>query len=128
MIDIGADKYRAEKVVLFNGKNWRIRLPGARDELALSQIDRRMKHLEKRIESGTASDADLDKLDELEKKMYTVYLGFFQDETEDNSQVKAWLDDTPFGMVKVILEDITKQAEAKLDATDATEKENLSQG
>jgi hypothetical protein len=109
-IDTG--KYKTKQKILVDGKSWTLIGVGAGTELALNQSQRRAKIIEKKVESGEATEDDLDRLDQLENKMFQMFRGVFKDNTEDNSEVEAWLQQTPMPVIYAILEDIKNQVEA----------------
>lgn len=110
--------------VEIDGQVWDIKLPGAATELRMSQAMRasklwgsRIQSLEKKIDAGTVSDAELDKYeeyvtkyDENEKIIYGFFTSMFKDSTEDNSEVKKWVDETPSDVILMAFEDIKKAA------------------
>lgn len=113
MYEIKTSNYITSKKVLVDGQEWTITAPGAGDELALSQADRRSKMLQKKIEAGTAGEDDYDLYDKLEERMFKLFTKIFRDSTPDNSQVKAWLETTPMAVIYAIMEDVRRQAEEK---------------
>lgn len=113
MLEIKTDKYIKVKKILVDGNEWTMKVPGAGDELAMSQATRRIKQLDAKIEAKTATDADYDKYDQLENDILERFTNMFQDGTPENNQVKAWLSATPMVVVQMAIEDIKKQADAK---------------
>lgn len=111
MYEIRTDKYQKEKKILMDGKEWIMRLPGAGDELALAQAQRRVKLLDKKIEDGTATEVDYDLYDKLENRTVEMFTKVFIDGSKDNEGVRKWLYDTPLVIIYEIFEDIKKQAE-----------------
>jgi hypothetical protein len=111
MYEIRTENYVTSKKVLFDGKIWTITAPGAGDELALGQATRRSELIKKKIRAGTAIEADYNLYDKLEDRMFKLFTRVFRDSTDDNSEVKEWLDRTPLTVIYAIMEDIKKQAE-----------------
>jgi len=107
---VDTTKYNKEGKVNVDGKIWSIKLPGAGKELRLSKAQRRLKFLQKKIDSGNYDESDLDAYDNLEDFTYNFFYEMFQDGTEDNSEVKAWMDDTPLAIIVQSFEDIKSQA------------------
>src|SRR6478736_6129595 len=96
--------------VMVDGMLWTVTLPGAGMELKVSKVQRRIKLLEKNIKNEEYDEKDLDQYDEYEDFMYNFFKGIFKDETEDNSQVNTWIDDTPLEIIIQAFEDIKEQA------------------
>ncbi len=117
MYSIDTSKYIKVKKILIDGKEWDIRATGAGEELALSQGQRRLKFIEKLIDSGNATREDIDKADQLEQQMLTIFKGLFKDSTKDNSEVNKWIESTPLSMIYTVLEEIKKQSEENDEAT-----------
>lgn len=117
MYEINTSKFIKVKKVLIDGKEWEIRPSGAGEELALSQAQRRLTFIENRIKKGVATSEELEQADALEVKMMTIFKGLFKDGTDDNSEVRAWIDSTPLSMIYAVLEEIKKQSEANDEAT-----------
>lgn len=109
-VSISTDKYTKEGKVEVDGKIWSVKLPGAGTELKLSQAQRRIKVLDKKIESDNATEEDLDRYDQYEKTIYDVFLNVFKDSTKDNSEVKEWVENTPFAIIMLAFEDIKNAA------------------
>lgn len=106
---VDTSKYTRSGKVLVDGMNWDVILPGAGKELEYSKMMRRANFLQKKVDAGTADEKDLDRLDELEAKSIEYFAGIFKDTTKDNSEVKAWVNDTPMGIIIQSLEDIKAQ-------------------
>lgn len=123
-IKISTGKYKKEGKVEVDGKLWTVKLPGASTELRLNQAQRRLQVLDKKVQDGTATEADLDRYDDYEKTMYDTLLNIFQDDTEDNSEVSAWINETPMAIIVMVLEDIKKQANATGQDTEATDQKS----
>lgn len=109
-IVVDTSKYLGTKRIVVDGNDWEIKLPGAAKELAMNQIQRRVKLLDKKIESGNYNEADLDKYDEYEKYLFGMFEGMFVDGT-DNKSVKNWIDKTPLPIIMQVFEDIKMQSE-----------------
>ena len=107
---VDTSKYKKEGKVEVDGKIWDIKLPGAGKELKLSKAQRRLKFLQKKIDSGSYDETDVNKYDELEDYTYQFFYELFRDSTEDNSEVKAWMEDTPLSIIIQSFEDIKEQA------------------
>lgn len=110
---IDTSKYTKQGKVLVDGKEWTVVLPGAGKELEYSKMQRRITFLEKKIESGSAAEDDLDRMDTLEDKMLGFFKSLFRDSTEDNSEVEKWVAETPMAIIIAAFEDIQKAAEEK---------------
>jgi hypothetical protein len=113
MYEIRTSSYIKSKKILLDGNEWTMTAPGAGDELALGQAQRRSQMLQKKIEAGTASEADYDLYDKLEASMFKLFSKIFRDGTTNNTQVDKWLNSTPMIVINAIMEDIKTQAEAK---------------
>lgn len=107
---VDTSKYNKEGKVDVDGNIWSVRLPGAGAELKLSKAQRRMKFLQKKIDSGECDESDLDRLDELEQYTYDFFTSIFTDDTDDNNQVKEWIGSTPLSIIAQAFEDIKDQA------------------
>lgn len=132
VITISSDKHKKDFAVNIDGNIWRVRPPGAASELRFSQVSRdatrlsaRLELLTKKIDSETATMEDLDAYDkasaeysESEGKLLAYFKGLFKDETEDNSQVEAWINDTPMSVVAKIVNDIKQLADGGSDEQD----------
>jgi len=121
-----------------DGHIWSVVLPGAGTELRFSQASRacklymaRLEIIDKKIESGTATEEDLDKYEEYSKKyeeneklVLDIFTNTFRDGTEDNSEVKKWVEETPSVFIMKAFEDVRDQSasntavKAKEDATE----------
>lgn len=121
MLEINSSKYIKTKQVLIDGMSWTIKLPGAGNELAMSQAKRRIDQLDSKIKAGTMTDEDYDRYDKLEKQMLDTFTSMFQDGTKDNSSVTEWLNRTPLAVVQMVMEDIKKQTADNEKAENATE-------
>lgn len=108
VVDTG--KLNKSGKVMVDGMLWTVSLPGAGKELRFSKVQRRLKFLEKKIEDGKYDEKDLDQFDEYEDFMYDFFKGIFKDETDNNSQVNKWIDETPLGIIIQAFEDIKEQA------------------
>lgn len=127
-ISIDTSKYLDNTRVVIDGNDWGIKLPGAGTELRLSQAQRRIKLLDKKINDGTAQEADYDLYDKLENQSIDLFAKVFNDGTDDNASVRAWIEDTPMSVIMATFEDIKEQAqdadtpavEEKSDGQEAT--------
>lgn len=117
-IKISTGKYNKDGKVDIDGKIWTVKLPGASTELRLNQAQRRLTLLDKKVQAGTATEEDLDKYDEYEQVIYSTFTNIFQDGTKDNTEVKAWIADTPMAIIALALEDIKSQANGQTTETD----------
>lgn len=131
-IKISTSKYRKEGKVDIDGNLWTVKLPGAATELKLSQAFRgvklwaaRMAKLDDRLESGKATDQELNDYEEYSKKyeaneqvIFGFFLNMFSDDTDDNTQVKQWVEETPMAIIQAAFEDIKNQANSGDKATD----------
>lgn len=113
MYEIKTSNYITSKRILIDGNEWTVTDLGAGDELVLSQSQRRATYIQKKINDGTAVDADYDLADKLDLTLYTLLEKMFKDNTQDNSQVKKWLNDNPMTVIMEISKDIKKQAAEK---------------
>lgn len=123
-LKISTKKYTGGGKVDIDGNVWSVKLPGAGTELRFSQASRacklylsRMELVEKKIDAGTVTDSDLDKYEEYknkyeenEKVIYDIFSNTFDDGTEDNSEVKKWVYDTPTSIIMLAFEDVRSQA------------------
>lgn len=119
-----------------DGHIWSVHLPGAGTELRFSQASRacklymaRIDIIDKKIESGTATEEDLDKYEEYsrkyeenEKLVLDIFTNTFRDDTKDNTDVRKWVEDTPSVFIMRAFEDVrdqsaeSKEMKAKEDA------------
>lgn len=111
MIEINTENYVKPKNILIDGKSWTMTAPGAGDEMALSQATRRIQQIENKIKSSTATDSDYDLYDAMEAKIYNLFQKIFRDTTEDNSEVKSWLENTPMSVVEAVIKEVKRQSE-----------------
>lgn len=109
-IKISTSKYTKQGKVDIDGKIWSVTLPGAGTELKLSQAQRRIRVLDKKIESGDVTEEDLDRYDAYEKTVYDVFLNMFRDSTKDNSEVTKWVNETPLAIILLAFEEIKNRA------------------
>lgn len=133
-IKISTSKYTKDGKVEVDGNIWEIKLPGAGTDLKLRQALRssklyssRINIIDKKIEDETATQEDLDdyekyleKFDEYERIIFELSTNMLKDGTEDNSQVKAWVDRTPSLIIEKVFEDIENQS--LLRSADGQEK------
>lgn len=140
-IKIDTTKYRKEGKVNIDGHIWDVHLPGAGTELRLSQLFRssqlwssRIELAERKIKANTATEEDLDKYEECdarftesEQKILDLFTQFFKDSTPDNSEVKAWLEETPIAFIQATFEDIKEQSQnVKAEVVHGQEKPSTS--
>jgi hypothetical protein len=111
MFEIQTKSYVQEKTILIDGKTWTMKPLGAGDELAMSQMQRRASSIQKKVDTGEATDEDLDKLEVYETRVMQVFEGIFKDGSEDNSEVREWITNTPFSVIQAVIEEITKQSQ-----------------
>lgn len=123
-VKISTSKYTKKGKVDVDGNIWSVELPGAGTEMRFSQASRacrsagaRIQLLDKKIESGKVTEAELDQYDEYsqryernERIIYDVFLQVFQDGTKDNSEVKKWMENTPTAIIMLAFEDVKSQA------------------
>jgi hypothetical protein len=119
-IKISTGKYTKEGKVDIDGNIWTIKLPGAGTEMKLSQAQRRLKLLDKKIEADTADEDDLDKYDKFEKVIFDTFKDMFKDGTKDNDKVKEWVEDTPIAIIVQVFEDVKKAADGRETETSTT--------
>lgn len=124
-ISISTNKYKKQGKVEIDGNVWEVKLPGAGTELRLSQAQRRIKLLEKKVENGTATEEDLDKYDKYEELVYDTFKTMFRDNTKDNSQVNKWIEETPLMFIMMAFEEIKKSAQGE-DSSDGRESSSTS--
>lgn len=124
-IKISTSKYTKSGKVEIDGMMWDVKLPGAGTELRMAQIERevkvseaRIKNLEKRIDSGSATDDEIDRYEtlcetseRLQKETYATFEKVFKDGTDDNASVKKWLAETPTIIQFLVFEDVKKGGE-----------------
>lgn len=109
-IKISTGKYNKSGKVDIDGRIWTVNLPGASTELKLNQAQRRLNLLDKKVKDGSVTEEELDRYDEYEKVVYDTFTNIFKDDTEDNSEVKKWIDETPLAIIVMALEDIKASA------------------
>lgn len=119
-IKVSTGKYRNEGKVEIDGNVWSIKLPGAGTELKLSQAQRRMERLDKKIKDGIVTDADLDMYDEYEMLMYTSFKDMLSDGTENNAAVAKWVEETPLAIIMAVFDDIKEVANGRTNAASDT--------
>lgn len=119
-VKISTNKYTKQGKVDIDGKIWSVKLPGAGTELKMSQAQRRLSVLERKVEAGEATEEDLDRYDAYEKTIYDVFFNMFKDDTKDNSEVKAWINETPMAIIMMAFEDIKNQANGDDDGKETT--------
>lgn len=119
-----------------DGNIWDVVLPGAATELRISQMQKqaslyeaRSALIEKKIDAGTATEADLDKYEEYiaktnqsEQYFYDMMLQVFKDGTKDNKSVKKWLEETPTVYIMMAFEDVKNKAsdDGRTESTGST--------
>lgn len=121
-ISVNTGKYKQDKSIKIDGHVWKIVAPGAKTELMISQSSRLAKlyalkidTIDKKIEAGTYTDNDVveyekacDDLSKHEKEIMSVFEKTFKDNTPDNSEVKAWIDETPTAIISSVFEEFKK--------------------
>lgn len=133
-IQINTSKYNTHGKVEIDGHIWEVRLPGAGTELRLSQATRasklygsRIALLDQKIDAETITSEDLDlyeeynrKYEEAEKILTGFFTTVFKDSTEDNSEVKKWVEDTPTSIIMLAFDDVKNQANKVADDSPGT--------
>lgn len=123
-IRVNTKKYTQEGKVDIDGNIWDVRLPGTGTEMRFNQASRqsklyfaRLEIIDKKIEAGTVTEAELDKYeeysakyDEAEATIKQVFSSMFNDGTDNNSAVEKWIDKTPSVVMIKAFEDIRGQA------------------
>lgn len=107
---IDTTKFTKEGKVDVDGKIWSVVLPGAGTELKMGKMKRRQEFLARKAENGTATEEDLDRLDNIEDEFFQLFKNIFRDETPDNSEVSEWVENTPTAIIMQAIEDIREQA------------------
>ena len=107
---VDTSKYKKEGKVEIDGNVWTVKLPGAGTELKMSKLQRRQDFLSKKVENGTATEADLDRFDEIEDWFFNFFKTLFNDGTKDNQAVNDWVENTPMAIILQAFEDIKEQA------------------
>lgn len=115
MIQIKTSDLNKVYKIEVDGEAWEMRSPGAGDELRLGQVQRRVAQIDKKIKDGTATDADYDLYDQLERTMYEMFENMFRDSTEDNAHVKEWVKNTPMAIITAAISSIKDQIVAGED-------------
>lgn len=116
-IKIVTSKYNKDGQVDIDGHIWTVKLPGAATELRLNQAQRRLQVIQKKIDKGDATEEDLDRYDEYEKTVYDAFRLMLRDTTEDNSEVNAWIDETPLVVIMLVFEDMKAQANGNTESS-----------
>lgn len=111
-LKLDTSKTKKRGFVEVDGMVWEIVLPGSGAELELSRAQRRLKLLDRKIDDGSATEADYDKYDELESYIVTFMKSMFKDKTKDNSEVNKWVDETSVYDMYVYFKGIQDQANA----------------
>jgi hypothetical protein len=120
MYEIKTGNYLKKRKINIDGNEWTMIAPGAGDELALSQADRRLKIINKKVEADTATMEDIDAAEALEARTFSIFEKMFNDGTPENQSVKDWIAETPLAVIYMIVEEIKKQSEEKDAAETAT--------
>lgn len=107
---IDTKQYIKEGKVSVDGQLWEVKLPGAGTELRMGKVKRRIDLLSKKVDNGTATEEELDRLDNFEDEMFGFFKGIFKDATKDNSEVEKWVEETPTAFIMQAIEDIREQA------------------
>lgn len=115
MIQIKTSELNKVYKIEVDGEAWEMRSPGAGDELRLGQVQRRVAQIDKKIKDGTATDADYDLYDQLERTMYEMFENMFKDSTENNANVKEWVKNTPMAIITAAITSIKDQIVASED-------------
>lgn len=129
-LKISTSKYTKSGQVDVDGNIWNVVLPGAGTELRFSQASRacklyqaRLDLLDKKIDSSTATEDDLDnyelyskKYEESEAIIYGVFQQTFRDKTKDNTSVKKWMDETPTSIIMLAFEDVKSQSNGSTES------------
>ena len=75
---------------------------------------------QEQLDKFAISDTDLDRYEEYndkqreaEKTIFSFFTSIFKDDTEDNSEVKAWVEETPTAIIQLAFEDVKNQANGK---------------
>lgn len=113
MYEIKTDKFKSDRKVLIDGMEISFVAPGAGSQLTFSQNERRLKFLEKKLEAGTADldqmQKDIEQMEQLEDKMLGFFASVMRDGTDDNHKVKAWLQETPLGIIQAAFTEMQEQ-------------------
>src|SRR5687767_12605416 len=132
-IKISTSKYTKQGQVDVDGNIWNVVLPGAGTELRFSQASRackmnaaRIQLLDKKIDNGSITSDELDKYEEYSKSyesnesiVYQIFQNTFRDSTDDNSEVKKWINDTPTSIIMLAFEDVKSQASGETNGQKA---------
>lgn len=124
-IKISTQKYIKNGQVEIDGHKWTVKLPGAGTELRYSQANRaiklceaRLSLIDKKIDKGTVTEAELDqyeeysdKFEENERVVYGIFKSVFQDGTKDNTEVNKWLEETSLSLIILAFEEINTNAD-----------------
>lgn len=105
-ISITTQDYIKGVEVNIDGKVWRYVQPGAGVFLDASKNVRKLRDLENK-KNPTQSEED-SKLD-LTLELFDMYGSMLRDNTEDNSEVKKWLYETPADVIVLVIQEIQKQ-------------------
>lgn len=133
-LKINTKKFQTGGKVEVDGKVWDVKLKGAGSELRYSQAQRQVKlyaarlaNLDKKIEAGEATNEELDKYEqyshiyeENEQIVYQELQTMFRDSTDDNSEVKKWLDETPIFAVLMAFEEVNNGVEQSNETSDSS--------
>ena len=111
MLEISTTQYNKTRKVLIDGIEMEFRAPGAGSELAFSQKQRRLTHLQKKLDAGTITDEELDKMDALEGAVMSFFSNIIVGTGENEKKVTQWLQDTPMGVIQYTFEEIQRQVE-----------------
>lgn len=124
-LKISTTKYIQHGKVEIDGHIWTVKMPGAGTELRYSQAQRaeklygsRLELLNKKIDSGTITEEELDKYEEYSAKyeeneriIYDIFKQIFQDGTKDNSEVNKWLEETSLSLIILAFNEIEQNAD-----------------
>lgn len=106
---IDTSSFRQSGLVDVDGKIWTVVLPSAKAELQISRSQRRQKLLDRKIEDGTATEADFNEYDNLEEFGYTTLKNVFRDSTPDNAEVENWFGTNSLSVIIAAIESIKDQ-------------------
>lgn len=107
-LSINTKDYVKGKKVQIDGMDWEYFAPGAGMTLDLSKASRKSEELQKKVNDGTATEADRIEQEKLVELVFEFYNSALKDGTKDNKQVKKWLRDTPMEVVSLVLQEIQK--------------------
>ena len=125
MQEIKSSNHNKTHLVKIDGIPMEFKAVGAGSELAQSQRERRITYLSKKLEAGTITELELDKLDMLEDGTLSMFSEILGEVDGNQAQIDEWIRKTPTMTIIDIFKTIRDQidgSEVKANAPEATEQ------